>query len=304
MRLTADLAGERLDAFLARSELGLSRSAAQKLMEEGCVRLNGRPGKKNDRLNPGDQVEVTVPQPREVDVVPREMPLDIVYEDEDVVVINKPKGLVVHPAVGHQDDTLVNGLLYAMGDTLSGINGELRPGIVHRIDKDTSGLLAVAKNDLAHAVLASQLKDHTMARTYEAIVCGNLKEDSGTVDAPIGRHPTDRKKMCVTQRNSKSAVTHWEVVRRYRGYTHIRCRLETGRTHQIRVHMAYIGHPILGDTVYGHKKAELGQDSQCLHAGALCFRHPRTGRPVMVFAPLPDYFKQVLEKLEKLGERN
>lgn len=304
MRLTADLAGERLDAFLARSELGLSRSAAQKLMEEGCVRLNGRPGKKNDRLNPGDQVEVTVPQPREVDVVPREMPLDIVYEDEDVVVINKPKGLVVHPAAGHQEDTLVNGLLYAMGDTLSGINGELRPGIVHRIDKDTSGLLAVAKNDLAHAVLASQLKDHTMARTYEAIVCGNLKEDSGTVDAPIGRHPTDRKKMCVTQRNSKSAVTHWEVVRRYRGYTHIRCRLETGRTHQIRVHMAYIGHPILGDTVYGHKKAELGQDSQCLHAGALCFRHPRTGRPVMVFAPLPDYFKQVLEKLEKLGERN
>lgn len=300
MRLTADLAGERLDAFLARSELGLSRSAAQKLMEEGCVRLNGRPGKKNDRLNPGDQVEVTVPQPREVDVVPREMPLDIVYEDEDVVVINKPKGLVVHPAAGHQDDTLVNGLLYAMGDTLSGINGELRPGIVHRIDKDTSGLLAVAKNDLAHAVLASQLKDHTMARTYEAIVCGNLKEDSGTVDAPIGRHPTDRKKMCVTQRNSKSAVTHWEVVRRYRGYTHIRCRLETGRTHQIRVHMAYIGHPILGDTVYGHKKAELGQDSQCLHAGALCFRHPRTGRPVMVFAPLPAYFREVLERLEKL----
>lgn len=300
MRLTADLAGERLDAFLARSELGLSRSAAQKLLEEGCVRLNGRPGKKNDRLNPGDQVEVTVPQPREVDVVPREMPLDIVYEDEDVVVINKPKGLVVHPAAGHQDDTLVNGLLYAMGDSLSGINGELRPGIVHRIDKDTSGLLAVAKNDLAHAVLASQLKDHTMARTYEAIVCGNLKEDSGTVDAPIGRHPTDRKKMCVTQRNSKSAVTHWEVVRRYRGYTHIRCRLETGRTHQIRVHMAYIGHPILGDTVYGHKKAELGQDSQCLHAGALCFRHPRTGRPVMVFAPLPAYFREVLEKLEKL----
>lgn len=301
MRLTADMAGERLDAFLARSELALSRSAAQKLIEEGCVRLNGRPGKKNDRLKPGDQVEVTIPEPREVDVVPREMPLDIVYEDEDVVVINKPKGLVVHPAAGHQDDTLVNGLLYAMGDSLSGINGELRPGIVHRIDKDTSGLLAVAKNDLAHAMLASQLKDHTMVRTYEAIVCGNLKEDEGTVDAPIGRHPTDRKRMCVTERNSKPAVTHWEVVKRYPGYTHIRCRLETGRTHQIRVHMAYIGHPILGDTVYGHKKAELGQDSQCLHAGALCFRHPRDGRPVMVFAALPDYFKQVLEKLEKLG---
>ena len=269
-------------------------------MEGGCVRLGGRPGKKNDRLNVGDLVEVTIPEPKAVDVAPREIPLDIVYEDADVVVINKPKGLVVHPAAGHQDDTLVNGLLYAMGDSLSGINGELRPGIVHRIDKDTSGLLAVAKNDLAHAVLASQLKDHTMARTYEAIVCGNLKEDRGTVDAPIGRHPTDRKRMCVTERNSKPAVTHWEVVKRYRGYTHIRCRLETGRTHQIRVHMAYIGHPILGDTVYGHKKPELGQDSQCLHAGALCFRHPRDGRPVMVFAPLPAYFQQVLEKLEKM----
>lgn len=300
MTLIADTAGERLDAFLARSELGLSRSAVQKLMEEGCVQLSGKPGKKNDRLNVGDVVEVTLPEPKAVDVAPTQMELDIVYEDEDVVVINKPKGLVVHPAAGHQDDTLVNGLLYAMGDSLSGINGELRPGIVHRIDKDTSGLLAVAKNDLAHTVLASQLKDHTMARTYEAIVCGNLKEDSGTVDAPIGRHPTDRKRMCVTERNSKPAVTHWEVVKRYRGYTHIRCHLETGRTHQIRVHMAHIGHPILGDTVYGRKKPELGQDSQCLHAGALCFRHPRDGRPVMVFAPLPDYFRQVLEKLEKM----
>ena len=300
MTLIADRAGERLDAFLARSELGLSRSAVQKLMEEGCVRLSGKPGRKNDRLNVGDVVEVTLPEPKAVDVAPTRMELDIVYEDEDVVVINKPKGLVVHPAAGHQDDTLVNGLLYAMGDSLSGINGELRPGIVHRIDKDTSGLLAVAKNELAHTVLASQLKDHTMARTYEAIVCGNLKEDRGTVDAPIGRHPTDRKRMCVTERNSKPAVTHWEVVKRYRGYTHIRCRLETGRTHQIRVHMAYIGHPILGDTVYGRKKPELGQDSQCLHAGALCFRHPRDGRPVLVFAPLPDYFRQVLEKLEKM----
>ena len=300
MTLFADTAGERLDAFLARSELNLSRSAAQKLLDEGCITLNGKAGKKNDRLNPGDTVEVTLPEPKGIDVEARDIPLDIVYEDEDVVVINKPKGLVVHPAPGHQDDTLVNGLLYALGDSLSGINGELRPGIVHRIDKDTSGLLAVAKNDLAHAVLASQLVDHTMARTYEAIVCGTLKEDSGTVDAPIGRHPTDRKKMCVTQRNSKNAVTHWEVVQRYRGYTHIRCHLETGRTHQIRVHMAYIGHPILGDTVYGHKKKELGQDTQCLHAGALCFRHPRDGRPVMVFAPLPDYFKEVLQKLQPL----
>ena len=299
MNLTADTAGERLDAFLARCAENLSRSAAQKLIEEGHVLRNGRPGKKNDKLNIGDSVEYTIPEPKAVDIAPKEIPLDIVYEDEDVLVINKPKGLVVHPAAGHLDDTLVNGLLYAMGDELSGINGELRPGIVHRIDKDTSGLLAVAKNDLAHAVLASQLKDHTMARTYEAIVCGSFREDSGTVDAPIGRHPTDRKRMCVTQRNSKDAVTHWEVVKRYRGYTHIRCRLETGRTHQIRVHMAHIGHPILGDTVYGHKKPELGQDSQCLHAGALCFRHPRDGRPVMVFAPLPEYFCQVIEKLEK-----
>ena len=299
MILYADTPGERLDAFLSRSVEDLSRSAAQKLLEEGCVKRNGKPGKKNDRLEPGDAIDVTIPEPKPLEAVPTKMDLEIAYEDEDVLVINKPKGLVVHPAAGHEDDTLVNGLLYARGDSLSGINGVLRPGIVHRIDKDTSGLLAIAKNDLAHAVLASQLKDHTMARTYEAIVCGNLKEDSGTVDAPIGRHPTDRKKMCVTQRNSKPAVTHWEVVKRYRGYTHIRCRLETGRTHQIRVHMAYIGHPILGDTVYGHKKPELGQDSQCLHAGALSFRHPRDGRPVLVFAPLPEYFTKVLEKLEK-----
>ena len=301
MILTADQSGERLDAFLSRCPEGLSRSAAQKLIAEGNVLLNGKPAKKNDRLEPGDQVTLTIPEPKAVDVVPREMKLDIVYEDEDLAVINKPKGLVVHPAPGHQEDTLVNGLLYAMGGSLSGINGELRPGIVHRIDKDTSGLLAIAKNDLAHAVLASQLKDHTMARTYECIVCGNLKEDSGTVDAPIGRHPTDRKKMCVTQRNSKPAVTHWEVVKRYPGYTYVRCRLETGRTHQIRVHMAYIGHPILGDTVYGRKKPELGQDSQCLHAGALSFRHPRDGRPVIVYAPLPEYFTQVLQKLEKMS---
>ena len=301
MNLFPDIPGERLDAFLARSVPDLTRSAAQKLLEEGCVQLNGKKGKKNDKLTPGDRVCVTIPEAKPVDIAPVEMALDIVYEDEDVVVINKPKGLVVHPAAGHQNDTLVNGLLHALGEDLSGINGELRPGIVHRIDKDTSGLLAVAKNDFAHRMLASQLKDHTMARTYEAIVCGSFRDDSGTVDAPIGRHPTDRKKMCVTPRNSKEAVTHWEVVARYRGYTHVRCRLETGRTHQIRVHMAHIGHPILGDTVYGHKKPELGQDSQCLHAGALCFRHPRDLRPVMVFAPMPAYFTQVLEKFEKMG---
>ena len=301
MILIADIAGERLDAFIARSVENMSRSGAQKLLEEGCVLLGGKPGKKNDKLKIGDEVSVTLPEPKEVDIVATEMALDIVYEDDDVLVINKPKGLVVHPAAGHQDDTLVNGLLYAMEGNLSGINGELRPGIVHRIDKDTSGLLAVAKNDFAHTWLASQLKDHSMARTYEAIVCGNLKEDSGTVDAPIGRHPSDRKKMCVTARNSRHAVTHWEVVNRYRGYTHVRCKLETGRTHQIRVHMAYIGHPILGDTVYGHKKKELGQESQCLHAGILCFSHPRDGHPVMVMADLPDYFKEVLAKLERMS---
>ena len=296
----ADTAGERLDAFVARICPDLTRSAAQRLIEEGAVTRNGKNAKKNDKLNIGDEITVTIPEPKEVDIVAKEMPLDIVYEDEDVLVINKPKGLVVHPAAGHQDDTLVNGLLYAMGDDLSGINGELRPGIVHRIDKDTSGLLAVAKNDLAHTMLASQLKDHSMYRMYDAIVCGSFREDSGTVDAPIGRHPSDRKKMCVTARNSKEAVTHWEVVKRYRGYTHIRCKLETGRTHQIRVHMAHIGHPLLGDVVYGHKKPELGQDSQCLHAGALCFAHPRDGHPVMVFAELPEYFKKVIEKLEKM----
>lgn len=299
MTLFADAAGERLDAFLARSLENMSRSGAQHLLEEGCVLRNGKPGKKNDKLNMGDEITVNLPEPKPVDILPVEMPLDIVYEDDDLLVLNKPKGLVVHPAAGHENDTLVNGLMFALGDNLSGINGELRPGIVHRIDKDTSGLLAVAKNDFAHTVLASQLKDHTMARTYEAVVCGSLKEDSGTVDAPIGRHPSDRKKMCVIARGGRDAVTHWEVVKRYRGYTHVRCRLETGRTHQIRVHMASIGHPILGDTVYGRKKPELGQESQCLHAGALCFRHPRDERPVMVLAPLPEYFQAVLEKLEK-----
>ena len=301
MILYADIPGERLDAFLARSADNLSRSAAQKLIEDGFVTVDGGKARKNDKLKLGAAVKYSIPEAKPVDITPTEMDLEIVYEDEDVLVINKPKGLVVHPAPGHSDDTLVNGLLYAMGDDLSGINGELRPGIVHRIDKDTSGLLAVAKNDLAHTMLASQLTDHSMHRVYEAVVCGSFREDSGTVDAPIGRHPSDRKKMCVTQRNSREAVTHWEVVARYRGYTHIRCRLETGRTHQIRVHMAHIGHPILGDTVYGHKSKELGQDSQCLHAGTLCFAHPRDGRPVMVFAPLPEYFQKVLEKLQKMG---
>ena len=298
MTLFADTAGERLDAFLARQPGNLSRSAAQRLIEEGMVTRNGVPGKKNDRLNVGDRVEYTIPEAKPVDIVPTEMPLDIVYEDDDLLVINKPKGLVVHPAAGHADDTLVNGLLYALGDDLSGINGELRPGIVHRIDKDTSGLLAVAKNDYAHTMLASQLKDHTMARTYEAIVCGVMKEDCGTVDAPIGRHPSDRKRMAVVA-GGRPAVTHWEVIARYAGVTHVRCRLETGRTHQIRVHMAYIGHPILGDTVYGAKKPVAGLTGQCLHAVGLRFIHPRTGQAVELHCPLPQEFQEQLRKLEK-----
>ena len=300
MILTADRSGERLDAFLARCG-EMTRSAAQKLIAEGLVLKNGAAAKKNDRLEPGDRVEFTVPEPVAVEIAPREMELNVVYEDDDLLVIDKPKGLVVHPAPGHTDDTLVNGLMHLLGDRLSGINGEKRPGIVHRIDKDTSGLLAVAKTDFAHTVLASQLKDHSMARTYECIVCGSMKEDRGTVDAPIGRHPTDRKKMCVTERNSRHAVTHWEVIARYRGYTHIRCTLETGRTHQIRVHMAHIGRPILGDTVYGHKGKELGQESQVLHACALCFQHPRTGQAIFTISPLPPYFTEVLEKLKRMS---
>lgn len=297
MTLFADTAGERLDAFLARQPGSLSRSAAQRLIEEGMVTRNGIPGKKNDRLNVGDRVEYTIPEAKPVDIVPTEMPLDIVYEDDDLLVINKPKGLVVHPAAGHADDTLVNGLLYALGDDLSGINGELRPGIVHRIDKDTSGLLIVAKNDFAHLALSAQLADRSLSRVYEAVVRGGMREDSGTVNAPIGRHPTDRKKMAVTQKGSRSAVTHWEVIARYRGYTHIRCRLETGRTHQIRVHMAHIGHPLLGDALYGAPSPDKGLSGQCLHARELKFIHPRTGEHVVISTDLPEYFTSVLHHL-------
>ena len=245
-------------------------------------------------------LDITLPEAAETDLQAQDILLDIRYEDSDVIVINKPKGLVVHPAPGHPDGTVVNALLHHCGDSLSGIGGEKRPGIVHRIDKDTSGLLIAAKNDFAHAHLSAQLKDHSLARTYECIVCGNLKEDSGTIDAPIGRHPTDRKKMAVTEKNSRNAVTHWEVIARYRGYTHVRCKLETGRTHQIRVHLAWRNHPIVGDTVYGHKKPELGLDTQCLHAVALDFIHPRTGKPVHVECELPEYFKKALSKLEPL----
>ena len=290
-------AGVRLDVFLAAALENTSRSAAQKLLEAGAVTLDGKPLRKQDKTVAGADYAVVLPEVKPVAVEARAMPLDVVWEDADLLVLNKPKGVVVHPAPGHWDDTLVNALLYHCRGDLSGINGELRPGIVHRIDKDTSGLLIVAKNDFAHQALAAQLQDHSLSRVYDAIVCGGIREDEGTVDAPIGRHPTDRKKMAVTVKNSRRAVTHYEVVERFDGYTRIRCRLETGRTHQIRVHMAYKNHPILGDTVYGRAKPELGQTSQCLHAGSLTFRHPRTGEPITVTCPLPDYFEEVLEKL-------
>ena len=298
LRLTADRDGERLDQFLSRSVEGLTRSAAQRLIEEGAVTCNGRAVKKNARTAVGDDVALTLPDPEPVDVLPQDIPLDVAYEDDDVIVVNKPVGMVVHPAPGHPDGTLVNALLYHCKNSLSGINGELRPGIVHRIDRDTSGLIIAAKNDAAHLALAEQLQDHSLYRYYEAVCVGGLKEDSGTVDAPIGRHPVDRKKMAVDRKNGREAVTHWEVLGRYAGHTHIGCRLETGRTHQIRVHMASIGHPLLGDTVYGAKKPVPGLAGQCLHARRLSFVHPRTGERMTVECPLPGWFTAVLDRLE------
>ena len=297
MTLTLDKTGERLDAALARLVPSLSRSQAQRLIEQGAVTHGGRPVKKNEKLSAGDTLELTLPEVREVPIEAQPIPLEVCYEDADVIVVNKPKGLVVHPAPGHADGTLVNALLAHCGDSLSGIGGEKRPGIVHRIDKDTSGLIIAAKNDAAHAALAAQLKDHSLARTYICLVCGRIRDDAGTIDAPIGRHPTDRKRMAVTSKNARRAVTHWSVIARYNGYTHIRCELETGRTHQIRVHMAHIGHPLLGDLVYGHKRPEKGLSGQCLHARALRFIHPRTGALVTFTCPLPDYFQDVLARL-------
>lgn len=296
MTILCDREGIRIDAFLAETVEQLSRSAAQQLLEKGGITVNGKAVKKNYKTHDGDEITVELPEPEPVELLPENIPLDIRYEDEDVVVVNKPKGLVVHPAPGHWSGTLVNALMYHCGDSLSGINGQLRPGIVHRIDMDTSGLLIVAKNDFAHQALAEQLKDHSLSRIYEAIVVGNIRADSGTIDAPIGRHPVDRKKMTVTEKNSRPAVTHYQVVARYSGYTHLRLRLETGRTHQIRVHLAWQNHPIVGDMVYGRGK-ELGLTSQCLHARSLTFRHPRTGKLVTVECELPEYFQTVLKKL-------
>ena len=299
LTLTADRPGERADALLARLVPDLTRSAAQKLLERGAVTLNGGPARKNDRPAPGDVLEVVLPDPEPIDLVPQDIPLDVVYEDGDVIVVNKPVGLVVHPAPGHPDGTLVNALLYHCGTSLSGINGELRPGIVHRIDRDTSGLIIAAKNDRAHLALAAQLQDHSLARTYEAVAVGGLREDSGTVDAPINRHPVDRKKMAVDRKNGREAITHWTVLARYPGYTHVECRLETGRTHQIRVHLASIGHPLLGDTVYGAKKPVPGLAGQCLHARRLRFVHPSTGEELELECPLPDWFQEVLRKIDR-----
>ena len=285
----------RADAVLAAALDGLTRSAAQRWLEEGRVTQNGRPLKKNAKLQPGDELLISPPQPEPIDLVPQDIPLDVVYEDGDVIVVNKPVGMVVHPAPGHPDGTLVNVLLYHCKNSLSGINGELRPGIVHRIDRDTSGLLIAAKNDRAHLSLAAQLQDHSLFRLYHGVAVGTFREDSGTVSAPIGRHKADRKRMGVTP-EGREAVTHWQVIDTQNGRTHLICRLETGRTHQIRVHMAYIGHPLLGDTVYGGKKPVPGLAGQCLHAAQLTFTHPATGERVTVAAPLPDWFQAVLKR--------
>ena len=295
--ITAEESGERIDALLARTLPSLSRSQVQKLLEQGMVTLNGRELKKNFRCSAGEGYEVLLPEPAELPLIPQNIPLDVVYEDEDLIVVNKARGLVVHPAPGHPDGTLVNALLYHCGDSLSGIGGQRRPGIVHRIDKDTSGLLIVAKNDFAHQALSAQLADHSLCREYEALVRGNFKQDSGTIDKPIGRHPIDRKRMAVTEKNSKPAVTHWQLLASYRGYSHILCRLETGRTHQIRVHMASIGHPLLGDFTYGAPSPEKGLEGQCLHARRLRFVHPRTGEHILLETELPAYFMDVLARL-------
>ena len=298
LRASEESKNQRLDAFLASSLDGLTRSQAARLIESGEVAVNGKTAGKSYRLAGGEDVAVTLPEPEPVETVPQDIPLDVVYEDADVIVVNKPSGMVVHPAPGHPDGTLVNALLYHCAGTLSGVGGALRPGIVHRIDRDTSGLIIAAKNDAAHQYLSAQLADHTLARTYECIVVGKLREDRGAVDAPIARHPTDRKRMAVVA-GGREAVTHWEVIARYPGYTHVRCRLETGRTHQIRVHMAYIGHPILGDTVYGAKKEVPGLTGQCLHAVGLRFLHPRTHEVVELSCPLPEEFTRILQKIRK-----
>ncbi len=291
---------ERLDKFLAKELEGTTRSLIQKWIENGYVLVNEKRSSNNYRLHVGDCLTVTIPTPVPVKALAENIPLKILYEDDDLLVVDKAKGMVVHPAAGNWDKTLVNALLFHCGDSLSGIGGAIRPGIVHRIDKDTSGLLIVAKNDFAHQKLAEQIKLHSFKREYEAVVYGTMKDEEGTIDAPIGRHSVDRKRMAVTAKSSKNAVTHYKVLARYQGFTHLRLRLETGRTHQIRVHMAYIGHPVAGDLVYGPKRNSLGLNGQCLHAKLIGFEHPRDRRYLEINSELPDYFFKFLSRLKRM----
>lgn len=298
LKITGELDGKRLDVVLTEQSDGLTRSYITRLCKEGRAKINGEVAKGNKKCKEGDCVTLEVPEPKELLILPEPMDLDIVYEDSDVILINKPKGMVVHPASGHYSGTLVNGLMAHCKEDLSGINGVLRPGIVHRIDKDTTGILIVCKNDKAHQSIAKQLYDHSITRKYHAIVCDNIKEEEGTVDAPIGRSPKDRKKMAVVS-GGRHAVTHYRVLRRLKkGFTYIECQLETGRTHQIRVHMASIRHPLLGDDVYGPKKSKYTLEGQCLHAKVLGFVHPRTGEYMEFEVPLPKYFEELIEKLD------
>lgn len=294
---TAEDSGKRIDKYISDNIAELTRSAVQGIISKNGITADGKAVSKNYKIKGTETIEVEIPEAEPMDAVPEDIPIEIVYEDDDLLVVNKPKGMVVHPAHGNYHGTLVNALLFHCGESLSGINGVIRPGIVHRIDKNTSGLLIVAKNDKSHLHLAEQIKAHSFTREYEAIVSGSLKQESGTVDAPIGRHKTDRKKMCVTAENSRNAVTHYSLIKQYGGYAHIKCRLETGRTHQIRVHMAYIGNAVLGDDVYG--KAYKGIEGQCLHARKIGFIHPSTEEYMEFTSELPDYFKSIINKLEK-----
>lgn len=291
--------GIRIDRYLAEKDSGLSRSFLQKLLKEGQITVGEKAAKSNYKVRENDRIHLEIPDSSEPDIVPEDIPLDILYEDEDVLIVNKPKGMVVHPAAGHYQGTLVNAVMAHCGDSLSGINGVMRPGIVHRIDKDTTGALLVCKNDIAHRDLAEQLKCHSIRRRSRAVVQGNLKEDEGTIEGPIGRHPTDRKKMAINHKNGKDAITHYKVLERFGEATYVECRLETGRTHQIRVHMASIGHPLLGDTVYGSSRNPYHLEGQALHAMILGFVHPRTGEYMEFTAPLPEYFVKLLTKLRK-----
>lgn len=299
LTVSPEEAGVRIDKYLAEQLPDITRSYLQKLLKDGSVQMNGKPVKTSTKTAAGAVIELTIPEPEEPEILPEDIPLDILYEDSDVILINKPKDMVVHPAAGHYTGTLVNALMYHCKGDLSGINGVLRPGIVHRIDKDTTGVLIVCKNDKAHNALAEQLKEHSITRKYRAIVCGNLKEDEGTVDAPLGRHPQDRKKMAIVRTCGKRAVTHYRVLERFGNYTYIECQLETGRTHQIRVHMASLGHPLLGDEVYGRVKSPFKLEGQTLHAMVLGFIHPTTGEYMEFEAPLPEYFEKLLEKLRR-----